>query len=159
MDTAYCSHWVMHVRGDGRAVLRKLQRLAGAQAQDVRLMRTSDVQEQSSRMIKASTLEPCPGQAGRYRQQLISEKILARVNIQTVDFLMPHAPGDWPALCAAMLDMAARIAPQWQLLLHGKEGMSAHTGQAFNWHGLSQVQTLCWSLRQDQRYTRSILPL
>lgn len=150
------SHWLIHVRGDGQAVLRKLQRLTQAQAQDVRLLHTSDVQEHSSRIIEASEMVACAGHTGRYRQHLTTEKILARVNVQSVDFLMPHAPGDWSALRGAVLDMAARIASQWQLLLYGKESISAHTDRFSDGPRLSHVQTLCWTLRQDQHYTRAV---
>lgn len=150
------SHWVMQVRGDAQAVLRKWQRLAGAQAQDVRFMPTLEVHEQSDRIIKASNLEAIPGQDGRYRQHLQCEKILTRIHVQSVDFLIAHAASDWTQLRAEVLEMAARIAPQWRLSLHGSDCISAHTGQTDNWQRLSHVQNLCWSLRQDQCYSRNI---
>lgn len=152
------SHWLMQVRGDAQAVLRKWQRLAGAQAQDVRFTHISEVHEQSDRIIKASSLEAIPGQDGRYRQHLQCEKILTRIHVQSVDFLIMHAASDWTRLRAEVLEMAARIAPQWRLSLHGSDSISAHTGQTDNWQRLSHVHSLCWALRQDQRYSRSTPP-
>ncbi|RMX11757.1 hypothetical protein EBQ24_00460 [Allofranklinella schreckenbergeri] len=152
------SHWVMTVRGDARAALRKFERLAQAKAEDVRLITTHDIQQQDSQVLHASAMQPCASRPGRYRQQLTLEKTLEHVRLQMLDFLMPHAGTAWPELRDQVLDMARRIATHWQLQFEGADGLCAGTGQNFNWQGISHVQSLHWVLRLNQSYARTPYP-
>lgn len=157
-NTALYSHWIMTVRGDARAVLRKLERLAQAKAEDVRLISTYDIQQQDSQVLCASDMQACADHPGRYRQQLTLEKTLERVRLQTLDFLMPHTATSWPELRGQALDMARRITAQWQLQFDGANGLHASTGQDLNCQRLSRMQNLHWALRLDQSYTRTSCP-
>lgn len=154
MTAALHSHWVMTVRGDARAALRKLERLAHAKAEDVRLLVSYDYQQQDSQVLHASAMQPCASRPNRWRQQLTLEKTLEHVRLQTLDFLMPHAHAAWPELLGQVLDMARHIAAHWQLQLEGAQALSASTGRDMNWQRLSHVQRLHWSLRLDQNYNR-----